>query len=198
MKSAIHLIAALTLTALANTPGRAAGTPAREYMAPLHDAKWLASEEDGQCQLHHLIPGIGETMLTQGYREPLSFELHVTQEINLGAQCRVEIGPPPWRHNIPTQNLGTIKLVPDAKHVMAKGSAAQKIYQALEAGMMTSFTCQRQKPTPSNIRVVISPVRYRMALPDFQKCTANLSGKKIVASSKATGTGSKKKKQKKK
>lgn len=167
------------------------------YMAPLHDAKWLATKVDDQCELQHLIPGIGETKLRQGYRAPISFELHVTQEINLGSRCQVEIGPPPWRHNIPTQQLGTIKLVPDAKHVMAKGSAAQKIYQALEAGMMTSFNCQQQKPPLSNLRVVISPVRYRMALPDFQKCAANLSGKKIVASNKTTSSTQKKKAKKK-
>jgi len=156
----------------------------REYMAPLHDAKWLASEADGQCQLLHHIPGIGDTKLRQGYREPISFELHITQEISLGTHCKVEIGPPPWRHNIPVQKLGSIKLVPDAKHVMAKGSAAQKIHQALEAGMMTSFSCQQKNSPRSGIKVVISPVRYRIALPEFQKCAANLS--KIKPETKTT------------
>ncbi len=150
----------------------------REYVAPLHESKWLASEVEGQCQLEHHIPGIGDTKLRQGYREPISFELHITQEISLGTHCQVEIGPPPWRHNIKAQSLGTIKLVPDAKHVMAKGGAAQQIYQALEAGMMTSFSCRQQKRPLSGIKVVISPVHYRTALPEFQKCAANLGKKK--------------------
>ena len=61
---------------------------------------------------------------------------------------------------------------------MAKGRAALKIYQALEAGLMTSFNCQRQSTPLTNVRVVISPVRYRAALPEFQKCTASLAAKK--------------------
>lgn len=150
-------------------------------MAPLHDAKWLAKEEDGRCQLQHEIPGIGNILLRQGHNEPLSFELHITQGINLGSQCVVEIRPPPWRHNIPAQNIGTIKLVPDAKHLMAQGGAARRIYQALEAGMMPGFNCRRQNSSLDNIRVVISPVRYRMALPDFRKCAANLASKKPVS-----------------
>lgn len=184
MKTATIFLATLTLLASANTTGHAAGIPVREYMAPLHEAKWLASEEDGRCQLQHHIPGIGNTNLRQGFREPISFELHVTQEINLGTQCQVEIGPPPWRHNIPVQKLGTIKLVPDAKHLMAKGGAAQMIYQALEAGMMTSFSCQQQNKPMSGLKVVVSPVHYRTALPDFWKCAANLSSKKPEPSKK--------------
>ncbi len=182
MKPATIFPATLTLLALANSPGHAVATPVREYMAPLHEAKWMASKVDEQCELQHLIPGIGETKLRQGYREPISFELHITQEISLGTQCQVEIGPPPWRHNITVQNLGTMKLVPNAKHILAKGNAAQKIYQALEAGMMPSFTCRQQNNSLSGIKVVISPVRYRVALPDFHKCAANLGSKKVVAS----------------
>jgi hypothetical protein len=197
MKAATNLPLALALLALAHTPGHTAGVPVHEYMAPLHQSEWLASEVDGRCQLLHQIPGIGDTKLRQGYREPISFELHLTQEISLGTQCLVEVGPPSWRHNIPVQRLGSLKLVPDAKHVMAKGGAAQKIYQALESGMQTSFSCQQQNNPQSTIKVVISPVRYGMALPEFQKCAANLGSKQVASNGAAPAKKSKPVKKKK-
>jgi len=186
----------LLLTLVAG-PVVAAGPPIREYVTPMHDSQWLASEEKGECLLKHDITGFGNTVLRQSRREPLSFELHITQEMILGAQCQVEVGPPPWRHNIPTQSLGTIKIVPNAKHIQARGSAAQKIYQGLEAGLMTSFNCEIKGAALSKVRVVISPVRYLVALPDFQRCIAALASKKKVTPKVAKKTTTKKNPKKK-
>lgn len=155
--------------------------PVREYMASIHDSQWLASEEKGECLLQHDIPGFGDTKLRQSHEEPLSFELHITQEVSLGNQCQVQIVPPPWRHDMPSQDLGTIKIVPDAKHIQAKGAAATKIYQGLEAGMMTIFNCEKKDTPLSRVRVVISPVRYYVALPDFQRCVTSLASQKKAA-----------------
>ncbi len=69
-------------------------------------------------------------------------------------------------------------MVPDAKHLMAKGGAALRIFQSLEAGMQTSFTCQNPNTPLTSVRVVVSPVRYLIALPEFQKCTAALAEEK--------------------
>lgn len=154
-------------------------------MAPIHDAKWVASSSDGECLLQHDIPGFGNSLLRQGSQEPLSFELHITQEVNLGTQCSVAIGPPPWRHGTPSEDLGNIKLVPDAKHLLAKGSAALRIFQSLEAGMQTIFTCQNQNTPLTSVRVVVSPVRYLIALPEFQRCTAALTAAKSAPSKPA-------------
>lgn len=175
----------ILILALVTSPALSAGTPAREYMAPLHDAKWMASQEKGECLLQQDIPGLGNTILRQGKRGPLSFELHITHDVNLGSQCRVEIGPPPWRHGIPNQSLGTINIVAGAEHLQAKGGAAQKIYQGLEAGMMTSFNCSSTGSQLSNVRVVISPVRYLIALPEFHKCVSSLATKKKSPAKKA-------------
>lgn len=158
----------------------AAGVTAREYMAPIHNSKWTASSSDGECLLQHDIPGFGNSILRQSAQESLRFELHISQDVDMGTQCSVEISPPPWRHDMPTQGMGTIKIVPEAKHLQAKGGAAQKIYQGLEAGMQTVFTCQSQNNPQANMRVVISPVRYLIALPSFQKCTAALASEKKV------------------
>jgi hypothetical protein len=182
------VILLLTLAA----PILSADTAVREYIAPMHDSLWLASEEKGECLLQHDIPGFGSTKLSQSRREPLSFELHITQDVALGTQCQVAISPPPWRHGISSQSLGTIKIVPGAEHIQAKGGAAQKIYQGLEAGMMASFDCTQAGAPLSQVRVVISPVRYLVALPDFQRCVASLASKKKVAS-KPTKKGVKKK-----
>ncbi len=189
----IKLVIPLILT-LASASALGADSPVREYMAPLHDSQWLASEEKGECLLQHDIPGFGDITLRQSKQEPLSFELRVSQDVSLGTQCHVAIGPPSWRHDMSTQDLGMIKIVPGAKHLQAKGSAASKIYQGLEAGMMTSFDCERKDTPLSKVRVVISPVRYLIALPDFQRCVTSLASKKKTASKAAPKSASKSKK----
>ncbi len=161
-------------------------------MAPLHAAKWVASNPDGECLLQQDIPGFGNSQLRQNAQESLRFELHITQEVELGTQCTVEISPPPWRHGIASKSLGVIKIVPDAKHLQAKGGAALTIYQGLEAGMQTSFSCQDQNNPLANIRVVVSPVRYLAALPDFQRCIAALSEEKKSVSKITKATQAKK------
>ena len=156
----------------------------------MHESKWTVSQKDDHCLLQHNIPGLGDTKLLQSKRDSLSFELNITHGVSLGSQCRVEIGPPPWRHGIPSQSLGTINIVPGAEHLQAKGGAAQKIYHGLEAGMMPSFNC-------TNVRVVVSPIRYLIALPDFQSCVSSLASKK-EAPSKTVKKAAKKSKIKKK
>jgi hypothetical protein len=187
MKLAPTKVSTALILALAATPTVGAGTPAREYMASMHESKWTVSQEDDHCLLQHQIPGLGNTMLRQGKNVSLSFELHITQDVSLGSQCQVVIGPPPWRHGISSQSLGTIKLVPGAEHLQAKGGAAQKIYHGLEAGMMTSFSC-------TSVRVVISPVRYLIALPEFQSCVNSLASKKKPSPKKAKKPAKKTKK----
>lgn len=184
MKLAQTKVSTALILALAATPAVATGVPAREYMASMHESKWTVSQKDDHCQLQHDIPGLGDTKLRQGKRETLSFELNITHGVSLGSQCRVEIGPPPWRHGITSQSLGTINIVPGAEHLQAKGGAAQKIYHGLEAGMMPSFNC-------TNVRVVISPVRYLIALPEFQKCIATLANKKDNPAKTKNRAGSK-------
>jgi hypothetical protein len=179
MKLAPKKVCLALMLPLAATPTVEAGTPAREYMASMHESKWTVSQKDDHCLLQHDIPGLGDTKLRQSKRDALSFELNITHGVNLGSQCRVEIGPPPWRHGIPSQSLGTINIVPGAEHLQAKGGSAQKIYHGLEAGMMPSFNC-------TNVRVVISPVRYLIALPEFQSCVSSLASKKKPSSKKAT------------
>jgi hypothetical protein len=178
MKKPLLKLSIIFILALVTIPALGAGTPMREYMAPLHDSQWMASQEDDECLIQHDIPGLGNTKLRQGKGEPLSFELHITQDVSLGTQCDVQIGPPPWRHDIPIQSLGTINIVQGAEHIQAKGGAALKIYQGLEAGMMTSFNCSNKSSPLSNVKVVISPVRYLIALPDFQRCITSLASKK--------------------
>lgn len=178
MKPTLSSLTIPVVLTLAAVPVLAVDTPMREYMAPLHDSQWLASEEKGECLLQHDIPGFGDTKLRQSKREPLSFELHITQDVSLGTQCQVTIVPPPWRHDMTAQELGAIKIVPGAKHIQAKGSSASRIYQGLEAGMMTSFDCEKKDTPLTKVRVVISPVRYLVALPDFQRCIASLASKK--------------------
>ncbi len=191
MKPTLASLTIPVILTLAAVPVLAVDTPMREYMAPLHDSQWMASKEKGECLLQHDIPGFGDSKLRQSRREPLSFELHIAQEVSLGTQCQVEIAPPPWRHDMSIQDMGTIKIVPGAKHIQAKGSAAQRIYQGLEAGMMTSFSCGEKDAPLSKVRVVISPVRYLVALPDFQRCVASLASKKKVPSKPAKKTGKK-------
>lgn len=173
----------LLLTLVAG-PVVAAGTLVREYMTPMHDSQWIASQEKGECLLQHDITGFGDTKLRQSKRDPLSFELHIAQDVSLGTQCQVTIGPPPWRHNMPTQDLGTIKIVPGAEHIQAKGGAAQKIYQGLEAGMMTNFICKQPGAASTSVKVAISPVRFLIALPDFQRCVTSLAKKAKVKKKK--------------
>ncbi len=184
MKLALSTISISLIVAMATSPTLGAATPAQEYMAPLHNSKWIASQEDGECILQHDIPGLGNTKLRQGKQGPLSFELHITQDVSLGSQCRVEIGPPPWRHGVSSQSLGTINIVPGAEHLQAKGGAAQKIYHGLESGMQTSFHCTAKGSQLSNVRVVISPVRYLITLPEFQKCVTSLASKKKTPTKK--------------
>ena len=181
MKLTLTNVSTALILALAATPALGTGAPAREYAASIHESKWTVSQEDDHCLLQHQIPGLGNTMLRQGKNVSLSFELHITQDVSLGSQCQVVIGPPPWRHGISSQSLGTINIVPGAEHLQAKGGAAQKIYHGLEAGMMPSFNC-------TNVRVVISPVRYLIALPEFQSCVSSLASKNEASSKTAKKT----------
>jgi sodium-type flagellar protein MotY len=192
MKATTSLLAAFTLLTLAWATIQGAETNPREYMATLHDAKWVASSSDGECLLQQDIPGFGNSQLRQSAQEPLRFELHITQEVDMGTQCTVAISPPPWRHGVSSTSLGVIKIVPDAKHLQAKGGAAQTIYQGLESGMQTSFNCQDQKNPLANIRVVVSPVRYLIALPEFQRCVAALESETKVAAKPANKSSKKK------
>lgn len=142
MKLALSTISISLIVAMATSPTLGATTPAQEYMAPLHNSKWIASQEDGDCILQHDIPGLGNTKLRQGKQGPLSFELHITQDVSLGSQCRVEIGPPPWRHGVSSQSLGTINIVPGAEHLQAKGERRRRYIMDWSPACRPALTVQ--------------------------------------------------------
>jgi len=153
---------------------------ATEYGASLHQSSWEFSKTADECRILHKIPRFGDAWLRRGFGEPLLVELPLKRPAPPGSHCTVTVTPPPWRHNVTTQQLGTLDMRARIGVLEAKGEMARGIYQGLEQGMMARFLCATEDQKKGALSITLSPVQFQEELPKYLKCTATLEHKELA------------------
>lgn len=161
----------LCLMMLAFAP---AGAQVQVFGAGWEQSVWEVSREPEQCALTHRIPRFGQARFEQRTGRRLAFSLHSLQPPVRDQQASLSSQPPPWKHRVERVRLGGIALKQGVNPVNLPRDQALRIYYELEQGMEPVFEFPDWGDGRDRVKVALSPVRFREALPEFLACTGGL------------------------
>jgi outer membrane protein OmpA-like peptidoglycan-associated protein len=126
-------------------------------------AVWRVDSAPGQCLLTHAIPRFGTVRFEQRSGQPLSFSLLSEQPLAGDRTVSISAEAPAWKHHVESSSMR-----------LPRGQAS-KIYRELERGMQPVIQIAARDNTDNRVRIALSPLRFRPALPAFVACTNGLS-----------------------
>jgi len=146
----------------------------QRYAATLEEARWQVERGTAECGLVHEIPRLGQVRFRQRTGRPLEFSLRVPLSPDRHDVATVEAVPPPWKHDAMPRPLGTLRIDRSVQPINADRTLARRLLMELEQGMFTEFHYRDWADARDEVTVVVSPVRFREVLPEFQECVAGL------------------------
>ncbi|MCG5514603.1 MULTISPECIES: OmpA family protein [unclassified Ectothiorhodospira] len=141
-----------------------------EYASRLAEARWTVSTGGTLCELAQEIPRYGTVRFQARPGQPLQFTVEIRTPLPGPDVGHISLRPPQWRHDLSPQALEAVSLAASDILLMLQRDRALELYYALEAGHEVILTHPDAGRGADNVRVVISPVRFREVLADFRAC----------------------------
>jgi outer membrane protein OmpA-like peptidoglycan-associated protein len=144
------------------------------FQSSWEKSSWRVDAEPGRCALTHDIPRFGQARFEQRSGGRLVFALQADQPPVRDQSARIISEAPPWKHQTGSAPLGDFRLQQGKTPIQLPRDQALRIYAELEKGMKPVFEFADWGDGRDQVQVVLSPVRFREALPEFLTCTAGL------------------------
>lgn len=143
------------------------------FASRLDQSTWQVQTSDARCALQHPIPEYGTAVFARAARQALQLRIGLPESPLEAHQVTVRAVPPPWNHAARPLEFGVHPIGPAARNFELKGEQAQALFDALERGLNVEFAFG-PAGLPAQAVVSLSPVRFQLAVPDFQTCIAKL------------------------
>lgn len=151
-----------------------AGAATQQFVANLADARWESLVTGERCELVHRIPAYGQASFVQVAREELAFSLEVIFSAAREDLATLATVPPPWQHGAEPRELGMVRLVPGASPVVLERRTALRLLFDLAQGRSVELRHSDVADGLDEVTAIVSPVRFREAYADFERCVAAL------------------------
>lgn len=155
--------------------GAVSAEPGPVFQSGWEQAVWRVDSAPGQCRLTHAIPGFGMARFEQRSGQQLSFYLLVERPLVGDRTVSISAEAPAWKHHVESYSLGDFDLSSSTSPMRLSRGQASKIYHELERGMQTVIQIAARDDIGNRVRIALSPLRFRPALPTFVACTNGLS-----------------------
>ncbi|MCG5510721.1 OmpA family protein [Ectothiorhodospira lacustris] len=147
---------------------------AADYGPRMEQAQWIVTQEPDLCELIQPIPRYGIARFQAGPGRTLSFHLDPRIPLNAPDVGLLSLQAPDWRHDLVSQDLGAVPALAGDSLLRLGREEALTLYYGLETGHEVLV----QHPDPGHgardIRVTLSPLRFREVLADFRACQGEL------------------------
>ncbi len=144
------------------------------FQSSWEQSRWRVDSAAGHCALTHDIPRFGQARFEQLSGRRLSFSLYVEQPPARDQSASVVAEVPAWKHHATPRPLGDFRLQQGKTPMRLPRDKALRIYYELEQGMQPVIEFADWGDGRDQVQVVLSPVRFRQALPEFLSCTDKL------------------------
>lgn len=152
----------------------AAAAGQEHYGAGLEQSSWEVQSAKHRCVLSHDIPHLGQARFIQTAGRPMVFSVVVPPEGQFAQQAVLRAVPPLWRHDQAPAVIGRQHLQAKPQALEVDAQTAQRLYEALEAGMFAEILFLDTADTAQVVQVAVSAVRFRTMTKAFQTCQAGL------------------------
>ncbi|MET1257246.1 flagellar protein MotY [Aliikangiella maris] len=147
------------------------------FEADIHDANWQFEGNPLSCRLSHEIPYYGQAMFSKsaGSKQQLGFSLSYLRHQQLPTKtASVHAIAPTWRPDIPSRELGEIKITPGPFIFENRATSSWRLLYELESGRYPTFSYQDLNQQDAQVSVALSSVRFKPAYEKFLGCMAQL------------------------
>ncbi|WP_200175241.1 OmpA family protein [Ectothiorhodospira shaposhnikovii] len=151
-----------------------AGLWAADYGPRMEQAQWVVSQEPDLCELVQPIPRYGIARFHASPGRALRFYLDPRIPLNAPDVARLSLQAPDWRHDLPPQDLGAVPAMAGDTLLRLGREEALTLYYGLETGHEVLVQHPDPGPGARDIRVTLSPLRFREVLADFRACQGEI------------------------
>lgn len=146
----------------------------QKFQASWEQSSWQVETSKQYCRLSHQIPRFGRVRFEQQGGHRLQFILDAVQPPTSSSSAVIYTQAPPWKHSLAERSLGNFPLVQGKTPMRIPRDPAMRIYYELEQGMQPVIEFSDWGDGKDQVRVSLSPVRFREVLPEFTRCTDHL------------------------
>ncbi|WP_162273525.1 OmpA family protein [Ectothiorhodospira magna] len=147
---------------------------AADFGPRMEQAQWVVTQEPDLCELVQPVPRYGIARFHASPGRTLRFYLEPQLPLTVPGMGRLSLQPPEWRHDLGSRSLGPVPAMAGDTLLRLGRTQALELYYGLETGHEILV----QHPDPGRgareIRVTLSPLRFREVLADFRACQGEL------------------------
>lgn len=151
-----------------------AGNLQRHFESPITESVWRTAGNPLACRLSHDIPDYGRAVFTRHAGGALDFHFDLNHPPGTSGSARIEVVPPPWKHDAQPRQLGTVDFADRAAPFTLQGPVAGVLLASLEEGMFARFSYATDSPVTDSVSVSLSAVNFLDSLDAFQRCANDL------------------------
>lgn len=146
----------------------------RHFESPVTESVWRTAGDPLACRLSHEIPDYGRAVFTRHAGGALDFHFDLVQAPGAAGKARIEVVPPPWKHDEHIRELGTVAFQDRPAPFTLGDSQARLLLASLEAGLFPRFSYAADNSVADSVSVSLSAVNFLDSLDAFQRCAGDL------------------------
>ncbi|MCG5514054.1 OmpA family protein [Ectothiorhodospira shaposhnikovii] len=151
-----------------------AALQAADYGPRMEQAQWIVTQEPDLCELAQPVPRYGIARFHASPGRALRFYLDPRIPLNAPDVGRLSLQAPDWRHDLIPQDLGAVPAMAGDTLLRLGREEALALYYGLETGHEVLIRHPDPGRGARDIRVTLSPLRFREVLADFRACQGEL------------------------
>ncbi len=144
------------------------------FSASMETANWIVDASFATCTLSQSIPRLGLVSFEQRANRRIGLKLYVEQPPLQDLQGQLRSEAPAWKPAVAARDLGKVKLAKGKTPLVLPRDMALRVYYELEQGMMPTLSFNDWADGSDQVKIALSPIRFRQVLARFKECTATL------------------------
>jgi sodium-type flagellar protein MotY len=149
------------------------GAKAVTYSPTIEDTQWMIEYSVFECYFSQPIAHYGEAIFYHEAGEDVVFFLNTSYNRMKAGEGRITIEAPSWNSSALTADLGSVSVEDKGRPMLVDSFRARRMLAELDDGMAPTLS-RLAKFESDDIRVKMSPIKFRDYYLEYQACAAQL------------------------
>lgn len=144
------------------------------FEAPMELSRWQVDASAFACKLYQPLNRYGEAVFMRRAGEPQRFYLREQNRQFAEGEAQLLVQAPRWQGSGARRPLGTVPVVSGEEPIRMDWQASQRLIGELQNGQQLLFSHRAWYEEATPVKVVLEPIRFRLAFSEFQQCLGGL------------------------
>lgn len=144
------------------------------FQAPMELSRWQVDASAFACKLYQPLNHYGEAVFMRRAGELQRFYLREQSRQFAEGEAQLLAQAPRWQSSDLRQPLGSVTVASGEEPIRMDWQASQRLIGELQNGRQLLFSHHAWYEQATPVNVVLEPIRFRLALSEFQQCLSGL------------------------